>query len=77
MVRSVLELCVDTNDVSGTVVVCLALVVSVDAGTVVARVVVGWPVLVLPDDPDDSALLVLCPALVVCVDTDVTGLLVV
>ena len=60
-------------------VVCPALVVSVDtdvAGTVVARVVVRWPVLVV-DDMDDPELLVVCTALVVCVDTDVTGMLVV
>lgn len=61
------------------VVVCPALVVCVDtdvAGTVVARVVVKWLVLVVYDT-DDPKLLVVCSALVVCVDTDVTGMLVV
>ena len=61
-----LELCVDTEDVVGRVVVCLVLVTSVD------RVVVRWLLLVVYD-PDDPRLLVVCPALVVCVDTDVAG----
>ena len=56
-----------------------ALVVCVDpdiVGTVVARVVVIWPVLVVYD-PDDPRLLVVYPALVVSDDTDVTGIMVV
>ena len=52
-----------------------ALVVCVDTdvvGTVVARVVVRWPVLVVYD-PDDPELPEVWPALVVCVDPDVVG----
>ena len=60
-----LELCVDSDDVAGTVVVC-PLVVSVD------WVVVRWPVLVICD-AEDPGLVVVCPALVVSVDTDVAG----
>ena len=42
------------------------------AGTVVARVVVRWPELVVYD-LEDPGLLVVYPALVVCVDPDVVG----
>ena len=45
------------------------------AGTVVARVVVRWPVLVVYE-PDDPRLLVVYPVVVVCDSTDVTVMVV-